>query len=162
MSLRLRTALAATVACCLSFGVASCGDDEPTPEEAQYQRVEELFHDAFGEEQAECMLRQFDDEMIASLDGPGALPEGDALDEFTAIARACVTGDGTPEPPVEDPPGSTEPDGGEDPPEPDGIDDDDESDSGADDAPTTTAAGTGDDAPTTTAADQTTTTTADG
>lgn len=96
MSLRPRTALLLIVASTLSIGLGSCGEDEPTPEEARLQRVEELFVAAYGEEDANCMLEQLDDETIAAFDGPGALPQGAALDDFTLIAQACILGeDGT-------------------------------------------------------------------
>ena len=96
MSPRSRIAVALILVSSLSWGLGACGDDEPTPKEASQKRVEELFVAAFGEDAATCMLDQFDDDMIASLDSRGELPQGAALDEFTAIAQECVLGeDGT-------------------------------------------------------------------
>lgn len=90
-----RTLIALVLAVTVSAAVSACGDDELTPEEQRRERVEERLELSFTDEQADCMMERFDEELFVALDREGQLPQGDALDEFSAIARECVVGEST-------------------------------------------------------------------
>jgi len=75
----------------LAVGASACGDDDPTPEEARLQRVEDRLKASFTDEQVECMLEGFDDAVLASLDGTDTLPEDEAgFKQFQTVTQQCI------------------------------------------------------------------------
>ena len=75
---------------CLVLVLVGCAKDEPTPEEARYNRVRERLERSFTDEQAGCMLDEFDENLLVALDAEGQVPAGPALEAFSAIAQTCV------------------------------------------------------------------------
>ena len=95
MSFRSRAPLTVLLVVALAVGAGACGEDDPTPEEARRQRVEERLKLSYTDEQVDCMLEQLSEGVLTSLDGKGNMPQGGAeLEEFSTVARACVIGSG--------------------------------------------------------------------
>lgn len=91
MSIRTRPLSAVVLVVALVLGAGACSDDEPTPEEARLQRVEERLKLSFTDEQVECMIGQFSDDLLVALDGERKMPQaGGELDEFTSITQGCI------------------------------------------------------------------------
>jgi hypothetical protein len=92
---RTRSLATVLLVAALSLGAAACSDEQQTPEEQRRDRVEKRLKLSFSDEQVACMLDRFDDEVLAALDRDTGLPEGQAMIDYTTIARECVVGEST-------------------------------------------------------------------
>ena len=74
---------------------AGCSKQTLTQGEKREQRVRERLELSFSEEQVDCMMKQFDSQLIHALDRETGMPEGQMMTDFTDVARACVLSEGT-------------------------------------------------------------------
>jgi hypothetical protein len=123
VSFRPRSITTAILVVAVAVGASACSEEKLTPEEARRERVEERLKLSYTDEQVECMLDQFSDDLLIALDGEGKMPQtGSELDQFTTVTRGCIieSGDtlpGTPDTPATTTSAADPGDTPEDPPE---------------------------------------------
>lgn len=92
---RSQTVSTLLLAGAVALGAAGCADKELTPQEQRSERVEKRLKLSFSDEQVACMMARFDDDVLIALDRETGLPEGQAMVDYTTVARECVVGEGT-------------------------------------------------------------------